>query len=48
MPYQKDKKIEHSDEFIEFIHKHTEVESAINALENHALSQCHDHGFDGL
>lgn len=43
-----DKQIEHSDEFIETRHKHAAVESAINALENHALDSCPDHGIFGF
>ena len=45
---QKDKQIEHSEEFIESRHKHAAVESAINALENHALDRCPDHGIVGF
>mgnify|MGYP000691729676 CR=1 FL=1 len=45
---QKDKQIEHSEEFIESRHKHAAVESAINALENHALDRCPDHGSVGF
>lgn len=45
---QKDKKIEHSKGFIEARHKHSAVESAINALENHALDRCPDHGISGF
>ncbi len=45
---QKDKQIEHSKEFIEARHKHSAVESAINALENHALDRCPDHGISGF
>jgi hypothetical protein len=45
---QKDKQIEHSEEFIESRRKHAAVESAINALENHALDRCRDHGIDGF
>ena len=33
---QKDKQIEHTQQFIEARHQHAAVESAINALENHA------------
>ena len=45
---QKDKQTEHSEEFIESRHKHAAVESAINALENHALDRCPDHGIVGF
>jgi hypothetical protein len=45
---QKDKQIEHSDEFIEARLKHSAVESAINGLENHALDRCPDHGIFGF
>lgn len=43
-----DKEIEHSDDFIQTRHKHAAVESAINALENHGLDRCRDHGIDGF
>ena len=45
---QKDKQIEHSRQFIEARHQHAAVESAINALENHALDRCPDHGIWGF
>ena len=45
---QKDKQIEHSKEFVEARHQHAAVESAINALENHALDRCPDHGIWGF
>jgi IS5 family transposase len=45
---QKEKQIEHSEEFVKSRHKHAAVESAINALENHALDQCPDHGIVGF
>jgi hypothetical protein len=45
---QKDKQIEHSQAFIEARHQHAAVESAINALENHALDRCPDHGILGF
>jgi hypothetical protein len=45
---EKDKEIEHSEEFIESRRKHAAVESAINALENHALDRCPDHGIIGF
>jgi hypothetical protein len=40
--------IEHSDEFIHARHQHAAVESAINALENHGLDRCPDHGIAGF
>jgi hypothetical protein len=43
-----DKQIEHSEEFIASRHRHAAVESAINALENHGLDRCLDHGIDGF
>lgn len=45
---QKDKQIEHSQAFIEARHQHSAVESAIHALENHALDRCPDHGIWGF
>ncbi len=45
---EKDKQIEHSAEFVEARHKHSAVESAINALENHALDRCPDNGITGF
>ena len=44
----KDKQIEHSKEFIESRRKHSAVESSINALENHGLDRCRDHGVHGF
>ena len=43
-----DKEREYSDEFIYYRHKHSAVESGINALENHGLDRCLDHGIDGF
>jgi hypothetical protein len=43
-----DKDREHSDEFIYYRHKHSAVESGINALENHGLDRCLDRGIDGF
>lgn len=43
-----DKEREYSDEFIYYRHKHSAVESGINALENHGLDRCFDHGLDGF
>lgn len=45
---EKDKQIEYSEEFVESRRKHAAVESAINALENHALDRCPDHGIIGF
>jgi hypothetical protein len=44
----KDKEIEQSEEFVESRRKHSAVESSINALENHGLDRCLDHGLDGF
>jgi len=44
----KDKEIEHSEEFVESRRKHSAVESSINALENHGLDRCLDHGLHGF
>ena len=44
----KDKEIEHSEEFIKSRRKHSAVESSINALENHGLDRCCDHGVHGF
>ena len=44
----KDKEIEQSEEFIESRRKHSAVESSINALENHGLDRCLDHGLHGF
>jgi hypothetical protein len=43
-----DKQVEYSEEFIASRHQHAAVESAINALENHGLDRCLDHGIDGF
>ena len=42
------KEIENSPEFIAARHKHSAVESSINALENHGLDRCLDHGLHGF
>jgi len=42
------REIENSEEFIEARRKHSAVESSINALENHGLDRCPDHGPDGF
>jgi IS5 family transposase len=44
----KDKEREYSPEFIRLRHRHSAVESAINALEIHGLDRCPDHGIDGF
>ncbi len=44
----KDKEIEHSKEFIKSRRKHSAVKSSINALENHGLDRCLDHGLYGF
>ncbi len=44
----KDKEIEHSKEFVKSRRKHSAVESSINALENHGLDRCLDHGLHGF
>lgn len=44
----KDKEIQHSEEFVKSRRKHSGVESAINALENHGLDRCLDHGLHGF
>jgi hypothetical protein len=41
-------KIENSEEFQEARRKHSAVESSINALENHGLDRCRDHGIEGF
>ncbi|MCR4336192.1 MAG: ISNCY family transposase [Candidatus Omnitrophica bacterium] len=45
---EKAKEIEQSEEFVRARHKHAAVESAINALENHGLDRCLDHGIFGF
>ncbi len=45
---KKDRKIEKSEPFVESRKQHSAVESAINALENHALDRCPDHGIIGF
>jgi hypothetical protein len=42
------KKIENSEEFKEARRKHSAIESSINALENHGLDRCLDHGVHGF
>ena len=43
-----DREIEHSEPFVASRRKHAAVESAINALENHGLDRCRDHGLQGF
>ena len=43
-----DKEEEHSEEFLKARRKHSAVESSINALENHGLDRCRDHGIEGF
>lgn len=42
------KEIENSEEFKRARRKHAAVESSINALENHGLDRCPDHGIHGF
>ena len=44
----REKQVEHSEEFIESRRQHSAVESSINALENHGLDRCLDHGAHGF
>jgi hypothetical protein len=44
----KDKQIQQSEQFVESRRKHSAVESSINALENHGLDRCLDHGLHGF
>ena len=44
----KDKQIEQCKEFVKCRRKHSAVESSINALENHGLDRCLDHGLHGF
>jgi len=43
-----DKEREHSSEFVHARYMHSAVESAINAVENHGLDRCLDHGLEGF
>ena len=43
-----DQEREHDPQFIRLRHRHSAVESAINALEVHGLDKCPDHGIDGF
>ena len=42
------KEIEFSEDFMEARRKHSAVESSINALQNHGLDICRDHGIEGF
>ncbi len=42
------REIENSEEFRKARRKHSAVESSINALENHGLDRCRDHGIKGF
>ena len=42
------KEIEHTEDFRKAKRKHSAVESSINALENHGLDRCRDHGIQGF
>ena len=42
------KEIENTEAFREARRKHSAVESCINALENHGLDRCRDHGIEGF
>jgi hypothetical protein len=42
------KEVETSEEFKEARRKHSAIESSINALENHGLDRCPDHGIRGF
>jgi hypothetical protein len=44
----KDKEEEYSEDFRALRRKHSAVESGINALENHGLGCCRDHGIEGF
>ena len=44
----KEKEIEYSENFIAARKKHSGIESAINALENHSLDRCPDRGIKGF
>ena len=45
---EKEKEIEYSDEFLKAKRKHSAVESAIGALQNHGLEICPDKGLNGF
>jgi transposase, IS5 family len=43
-----DKERENSEEFVRLRKEHSAIESAINAVENHGLDRCPDHGITGF
>lgn len=43
-----EQEISGTETYIKAKRKHSAVESAINALENHGLDRCHDHGIEGF
>jgi len=45
---EQEKELESSDDFVRERKKHPAVESGINALENHGLDRCLDHGLRGF
>jgi len=45
---ESDKDREYSDEFRYYRRRHSAVESAVNAVENHGLDRCPDHGIEGF
>jgi len=45
---QKDKEVEHSDQYKRSAYAHSRVESDINHLEQHGLDICLDHGIEGF
>ena len=45
---EKDKAVENSRYFVQARQGHSAVESAIDALENHGLDRCPDHGIAGF
>lgn len=45
---EEEKAFESSDEFVRQRSKHSAIESGINALENHGLDRCFDHGLRGF
>lgn len=45
---EQEREIESSGMFVQLRHQHSAVESAINALENHSMDRCPDHGLTGF
>lgn len=45
---ESERETEHSEEFLKARRSHSAVESSINALENHGLDRCGDHGIHGF